>query len=269
MSKTHELVPAHLRGGEIDTHVHATKLHEKGIDTHQALEASFAAGLAACVDVGITETDISHRHELLDRYPEIYFAHGLYPSNADREDLKPALDAVRSSLQKPRTCAVGEIGIDRHWDYATPEKQNSLFASQVELANELDLPIIVHNREAEQDLLDVLTAVSPKREGIMHCYGGPPDYISSFLDLGFSVSFGGNVTFKNASELREAMMLVPEHRLLLETDAPFLAPHPKRGRPNYPGLIGYTYDAVSKQRGISREHLVAVVAENARRVFSI
>lgn len=269
MSKTHELVPAHLLGGEIDTHVHATKLGEKGIDIHEALITSFDSGLSACIDVGISEADIDYRREKLDRYPHVYFAHGLYPSNADRYDLEQALGAVRSALKGPRICAVGEIGIDRHWDYATPEKQKSLFASQVQLANELDLPVIVHNRDAERDLLDVLKALSPARESVMHCYGGPPEYVRHFLDLGFSVSFGGNVTFRNAAELRDAMMLVPEDRLLLETDAPFLAPHPKRGRPNHPGLVGYTYDSVSERRGMARDHLVAVIANNTRRVFGI
>ncbi|MFP4643440.1 MAG: TatD family hydrolase [Spirochaetales bacterium] len=269
MSTTQELVPAHLLGGEIDTHVHATKLPDKGIDLHEALHASFEAGLSACIDVGIQETDIAHRRELLDRYPGAYFAHGLYPSNAGRDDLNTAIETVRGALGEPRVCALGEIGIDRHWNYATPEKQKDLFAKQIQLANEVNLPIIVHNRDAEQDLLDALKAVRPNRESVMHCYGGPPGFVGKFLDLGFSVSFGGNVTFKNAPELREAMLLVPEHRLLLETDAPFLAPHPKRGRANYPGLIGYTYDAVSTHRGISRAHLVDVVAANTRRVFRV
>ena len=269
MSRTTEIVPAHLLGGEIDTHVHATKLHEKGIDLHEALQASFTAGLSACIDVGTHETDIADRLDTLDCYAGVYFAHGLYPSNADREDLVTALETVREALAGPRVCALGEIGIDRHWDYATPERQKELFAKQIQLANDADLPIIVHNRDAEQDLLDVFKTVRPNRESVMHCYGGPADYIANFLDLGFSVSFGGNVTFKNAPELRDAMLLVPENRLLLETDAPFLAPHPKRGRANYPGLIGYTYDAVSSHREISREHLVKIVAENTRRVFHI
>lgn len=270
MSQTNSaLEPPRLQGGEVDTHVHATKLPEKGIDTIHALQTSFDAGLCACIDIGISEGDIVERSQTLHSFDRLYFAHGLYPSNASRDDIQSALVHVRDACTGERVCAVGEIGIDRHWDYATPELQKRLFAEQIEMANELELPIVVHNREAEKDILDVLKSVRPHRESVMHCYGGPAEYVQRFLDYGFSVSFGGNVTFKNADALRDALTEVPDDRLLLETDAPFLAPHPRRGKPNYPGLLGYTYDAVALHRGIARDTLTALMQRNSRRVFGI
>ncbi|MFW6234133.1 MAG: TatD family hydrolase, partial [Spirochaetota bacterium] len=170
---------------------------------------------------------------------------------------------------RSRTVAVGEIGMDRYRDYATPELQRVLLIRQVEIANRHNLPVIIHNRDAEEELLQAFAECTPECESIMHCYSGPSGYVHRFLDLGFSFSFGGNVTFKNAQNIREAMMQVPLDRLMLETDAPYLAPHPRRGRTNHPGLIGHTYDAVSETRGISRRELVEAAADNAARVFGI
>ena len=261
--------PPYLYGGEVDTHFHAARLGERGMAAREVLTSAFTGGLQACIDVGISEDDVDVRHELLRGYPGVYFAHGLYPSNAGRTDLPNALDTLRRSFERSRVCAVGEIGIDRHRDYATPEQQKRLFAEQIELANEHRLPVIVHNRNAERDILDVLASHAPVRESVMHCYSGPADMVSRFLDFGFSISFGGNVTFKNAPELREALDAVPTDRLLVETDAPYLSPHPRRGRPNHPGLIGYTYRAVADHRAMSPSELIAIVASNAKRVFRL
>ncbi len=261
--------PAYLYGGEIDTHFHASKLSDRGLETEEVLTAAFGSGLRACIDVGLAEDDIEARHKLLDEHSGVYFAHGLYPSNAARDDLRDAMDRLRSSYDRHHVCALGEIGIDRRRDYGTSEQQKRLFAEQIELANELRLPVIVHNRDAERDILDVLASHAPQRESVMHCYSGPAEMVSRFLDFGFSISFGGNVTFKNAPALREALDLVPIDRLLLETDAPFLAPHPRRGRPNYPGLIGYTYKAVAEHRQLSPFELIASVVSNAKRVFEL
>ncbi len=267
--KRNHFEPPYLYGGEIDTHFHATKLAERGLETEEVLTAAFGSGLRACIDVGLAEDDIETRHTLLDDYPGVYFAHGLYPSNAARSDLRDAMDTLRSSYDRQRVCAVGEIGVDRQRDYGTSDQQRRLFAEQIELANELRLPVIVHNREAERDILDVLASHAPRRESVMHCYSGPAEMVSRFLDFGFSISFGGNVTFKNAAALRQALDLVPIDRLLLETDAPFLAPHPRRGRPNYPGLIGYTYRAVAEHRQLNPSELIATVTSNAKRVFGL
>ncbi len=261
--------PPFLYGGEIDTHVHATKLGDRGLETDEVLNAAFAAGLRACIDVGLAEDDVDDRHALLDSFPGVYFAHGLYPSNAARPDLRHALDELRRAYGRNRVCAVGEIGIDRHRDYGTATQQKRLFAEQIDLANELRLPVIVHNREAEGDILDVLASNAPQRESVMHCYSGPAEMVPRFLDFGFSISFGGNVTFKNAAALRDSLDLVPSDRLLLETDAPFLAPHPRRGRPNHPGLIGYTFRAVAEHRLMNASELIATVVSNAKRVFAL
>ena len=258
-----------LAGGEIDTHFHALHVRSREVDVAGLLERCMASGLRSCLDVGTSETDIEDRYRLLGGIPDVYFAHGLYPSNADREDRDVALNAVEDALTMPRTVALGEIGIDRYRDYATPELQRELLLRQVNLANLYSLPIIVHNRDAEDELLSAFAECSPTRESVMHCYSGPASLVSKFLDFGFSFSFGGNVTFRNASDVREAMLAVPLDRLMLETDAPYLSPHPRRGRTNHPGLIGYTYDLVAETRGLDRNELVVSVAANAKRVFGI
>lgn len=259
----------HLAGGEIDTHFHALHIQNREVDVAGLLRQCMASGLQACIDVGTSETDIEDRYQLLSGIPGVYFAHGLYPSNADREDGDSALQVLEEALALPRTVALGEIGIDRYRDYATPELQRELLLHQVELANRHSLPVIIHNRDAEDELLSAFAECAPTCESVMHCYSGPASFVPRFLDLGFSFSFGGNVTFKNAPTVREAMQAVPLDRLMLETDAPYLAPHPRRGRTNHPGLIGYTYDLVAGQRGIARDVLVASATENAKRVFGI
>lgn len=262
----------HLEGGEIDTHFHSVKLHDRGMDLSAVLRASFDAGLCACIDIGLSEDDVCGRHSSLCGFDRIWFAHGLYPSNAERPlpELLDAIESLRPSYRHRKVCAVGEIGIDRHWDWATPAAQKELFALQIERANEEKLPIIVHNREAESEILDVLrSSTRPFRESVMHCYSGPPERIAEFLDLGFSVSFGGNATFKNAHAVRDALSRVPVDRLLLETDAPFLAPHPKRGKGNHPGLVGYTYDVASAHLGVKRGDLIEAIKGNVERIFGI
>lgn len=259
----------HLAGGEIDTHAHALHMQERGIDVQTLLRDCFASGLQACIDIGTSETDVTERVALLGHVRQVYFAHGLYPSNADRTDLDSALSSIERSLSLPKTVALGEIGIDCYRNYATPGLQRELLVQQVRMANRHGLPIIVHNRDAEDELLSAFAECRPEREGVMHCYSGPDSYVERFLDLGFSFSFGGNVTFRNAENIRNAMIKVPLDRLLLETDAPYLAPHPRRGRTNHPGLIGLTYDLVAGTRSIPRSDLVATIRENVQRLFGI
>lgn len=259
----------HIAGGEIDTHFHSLHVRDRGLDVRAVLGNCFESGLKACVDIGISEQDIDERYDLLGDLPRVYFAHGLYPSNADRDDLESALSRVEDALSRARTVALGEIGMDLFRGYATPELQRSLLVRQIQVANEHNLPVIIHNREAEESLLEAFAECRPERESVMHCYSGPSSYVPRFLDLGFSFSFGGNVTFKNAQSVRDAMIEIPLDRLLLETDAPYLAPHPRRGRTNHPGLVGHTYEHVAGVRGIARADLVHAAAANAARIFGI
>ena len=163
--------------------------------------------------------------------------------------------------------AIGEIGFDYYWDKATPEKQAVAFRRQLRLAEELELPVIIHCRDAWTDTLEVVAEVADRVPGVFHCFGGTPDEARRAIELGWYVSFAGNVSFPKAQELRDAAAIVPLDRLLLETDAPFLAAQPVRGQRNEPTFALHTAATLAKIHGTTVEELGARTTDNAERLF--
>ena len=162
-------------------------------------------------------------------------------------------------------CALGEIGLDYHYSPETREAQLKLFEEQLDEARAHDLPVVIHTREADDDTLSLLRAI-PSR-GIIHCYTGTPDYAKRFLDLGFFISISGIVTFKPAENVRESALVIPDDRILIETDSPFLAPVPLRGTPNEPAFIVHTCEFLAKLRGIPAEDFAELTFANAERIL--
>jgi len=255
-----------------DSHFHSTAMAERGMEPGELLRSLRRESGGIFLDVAINPEDPPRQRELTGGIDGVYYSVGLHPGSTGRDDWEGAIDAVATELAGggPRVYhAVGETGLDWYRMYAPRERQIELFRRHLEIADAAGLPVVVHNRSADEDSLAAINAVRPRAGGVMHCFSSEPEWVQPFLDAGMYISFAGNVTFRNADALREALRLVPDDRLLLETDAPFLAPHPMRGRPNDPRLVGYTLATAAEIRGVAPEDLARTVYTNLRRMLQV
>ncbi len=250
-----------------DTHFHSIAMRERGIDVKQILAELSSAGAGPMVDVAIDPEGLDERRKLTGEYPEIVYSSGIHPSRSDRNDWEKALELVKQEAANAQVAAIGECGLDWYRLYAPRERQCTVMEAQLDIARGAALPVIVHNREADADVERILRSAKLVAGGVMHCFSSTVDWLNPFLDLGMYISFAGNVTFRSATELRLAAARVPDDRILIETDAPFLAPHPFRGKPNHPGLVVHTAKVVAAARHTTPEALLELVAQNARRLF--
>lgn len=205
--------------------------------------------------------------DLVRRFPQVYGGAGIHPECAAS---LPAdwLSQVENMLCQEKMVAVGEIGLDYHWlDLCPKDRQKEVFAAQLELANRLSLPVVVHDREAHADTLALLQEYRPK--GVVHCFSGSVETARELINLGLYLGFGGAVTFKNARHSPEVAREIPLDRLLLETDAPYMAPVPYRGKRNDSSLISYVAEKIGEIRGESPGVILEAAEENARRLFSL
>ena len=238
----------------IDTHAHL------GDDADEVLERARTAGVNRVIEVATSVEGARATLDRAERNDDVYACLGVHPHEA----AKPAdLDELRRLLDHPKAVAVGETGLDYFRDYAPHDAQQQLFDAQLALAGEVGKPVVIHTRAADDDTRVRLVA----HDGVvvLHCFSSPP-LIDAALEHGWYVSFAGNVTYKNAYDLRAAARRVPSGRLLAETDSPYLAPQAVRGRRNEPASVAYTYDFLTELRG---EDVRGVVAENAARVFGL
>jgi TatD DNase family protein len=252
----------------IDSHCHLADeafAGDLGAVVARAREAGVAHGL--CILAAGDEQEAAQAARLADLWPACRFSAGVHPhqagAHADRPD--QAVEIVRRALAgMPLARAVGEIGLDYHYDFAPRAVQQEVFRRQVALARERDLPVVIHTREAEADTFQILREEGRGEvRGIFHCFTGDAAAARRALDLGFHVSFAGIVTFPRATALREAAALVPADRLLIETDAPYLAPVPHRGKRNEPAWVGRVAEALADVRGTT----AAELGERACRTF--
>ncbi|MFW5797058.1 MAG: TatD family hydrolase [Spirochaetota bacterium] len=260
--------PYHIVPGSVDSHFHSLVMDSRGLDVEHILSDCFEAGLAYGLDISVSLDDFSERRRRLAAFDRVFLTAGYHPSATDTHTYEAVETELRARLHEEGVVALGEIGLDQYRDYGDPARQTELFVAQVELARELDLPVVVHNRDADRHILDIFRTHPPTRESVMHCFSADAGYAAQYLELGFTLSFGGNVTYKRSQHIREAARITPADRLLVETDAPFLAPQPVRGRPNHPGFVGYTYEFLAELRGESSvEELARTVAGNFERIF--
>ena len=205
--------------------------------------------------------------ELARRYDYIWGGVGIHPEDA--LDLpEDWLGQIQEMLKEPKIVAVGEIGLDYHWLDACPKgRQQEVFATQLELARELALPVVVHDREAHADTLEFLKKYKPA--GVVHCFSGSWETAREILDLGMYIGLGGVVTFKNARHAVEVARNIPLERLVLETDAPYMAPVPYRGKRNDSSLIAFVAEKIGELRGMEAQAVLDVTAENTRRLFNL
>ncbi len=235
-----------LLNGMIDTHFHGLVMQQKGLNTIDILSTSIKMGLSAGIDIGLTPDDFLQRKKLFKDIRGIKMSAGCYPSEIEKKTISKLVDDLEQVLRTEKVTAVGEIGLDWYWDYGTRREQKELLAKQIHLANSYNLPVIIHNREADKDITDLLYAVKPSSGGILHCFSSDYATAKKLLDIGMYISFAGNLTYKKNSSLRDTAIKIPIKRIFLETDSPYLSPQKQRGIPNHPGHIGYTYEVLSE-----------------------
>jgi len=251
---------AHVTGWT-DTHCHVQEqMIESGSD--ETLVRARAAGVTRFVVIGTDVDTSSAAIEIAGRHDDVWATVGLHPHDAVN-----GVDTVRHLVTGPRVVGVGECGLDYHYEHSPREVQMPAFAEQIALAKEHGLTLVVHTRDAWADTWDILDAEGAPENTIIHCFTGGPEEARGCLDRGAYLSFSGIVTFKHAAELREAAVLCPMDRMLVETDAPFLAPVPHRGRPNEPAHVGIVGTAIADLRGIAPAELAAATSTNALRAF--
>lgn len=240
-----------------DTHFHLQTMAEKGIDLD-------TLDIRHGMDIGCQPEDIHERLPLISKFPGIVYSVAAGPWCTSRsESPEDLVRILEKSISVSSPVCIGEIGLDYyHKDYGPVEVQKELFIRQIELANELDLPIAVHTRDAEEDTIDIIRRYPLRRRSIMHCFSGGEALAEAALEAGFYISFSGTVTYKSNTRLQEICRSIPSDRLLLETDSPYLSPVPYRGRLNNPMQISATYGYVSNLRGIESEELKNLVKNN-------
>jgi TatD DNase family protein len=254
----------------IDTHCHLT--HAKfDDDREQTIDRAAEAGLSACITIGTGVEDARRVGECIAAHAGFVFGTaGLDPFSSHRcgEHFDEALAQLRELFQQFPFCAVGEIGLDYHYDLDPKSVQRERFARQLQLADELNLPVVIHVREAHEDMAEVL-ADHPQVGGVIHSFTGGPKEAERYLELGWMLAFNGVMTFKNASEVRDAARLTPPERLLIETDSPYLAPMPLRGKRCEPAYVAHTLARLAEVRDEPLEALLETTSQNARRLFGL
>ena len=250
-----------------DTHAHYDSGAFNG-DRLELLAAMPSRGVELIVNPGCDLESSRTAVELSERFPFVYAAVGVHPSDCgDWED--SWLEELRSLAARPKVKAIGEIGLDYYWEENPPrEHQQQVFHKQLELAEELDLPVIVHDREAHHDCLEVVRA-HPKVRGVYHCYSGSLEDAKVLVDRGWMLSFTGNITFKNARRAPEILKWLPLDRLMLETDAPYMAPEPWRGQRCDSTMIARSAETVAQLKGLTRDEVEEITLANGKQFFGI
>jgi TatD DNase family protein len=241
----------------IDSHCHLDG-PKFAHDLDAVLDRAAAAGVTKMMTIGTGEIDAAIK--VADRHEPVYATIGVHPHDAAMVTSR-TLDDLRALGSHPKVLAFGEIGLDYHYDHAPREVQREVFQAQLALARDLQLPVVIHTREAWDDTMRILRE-HWQGPGIIHCFTGDAAQAREALDLGFHLAFGGVITFNTATAAREAAAIVPDDRLLIETDAPFLAPIPWRGKRNEPSFIAHTAAKLAEVRGAAAAHIAQITSRN-------
>lgn len=247
----------------IDSHAHYDD-SSFDADREEVLRELFSGEICKIVNIGCSVKSSYSSVKLAEEYAGIYAAVGLHPDAADEID---RIGEIRSLCGNKKVVAVGEIGLDYHYEEHSRDIQKKAFEEQLKLAAELDMPVVIHSRDAWEDTMELLRKYRPK--GVMHCFSGSAEIAREIVTMGMYVGFTGVVTFKNAKKALKALEAVPLDRLLVETDCPYMAPEPNRGKRNYSGYLPYTVAAMAAVKGVSPDEMAEITAENAERLFNI
>ena len=248
-----------------DTHAHYDDRHFDS-DRDELLPALYAAGVELIVDPGCDSPSSRAALALADKYPFVYAAVGVHPEEMAHDPCD--LGVIRELARHPKCVAIGEVGLDYYWDKEHKSEQQALFRAQIELAMELDKPVIVHDRDAHGDCLAIARDY-PGARGVFHCFSGSPEMAEELLALGWHLGFDGPITYKNARRALEVLALCPPDRILMETDSPYLTPEPLRGRRNDSRNLVYVAEKIGAVKGMSGEEAARLCLENGKRLFGI
>ncbi|MFB7159031.1 TatD family hydrolase [Lysinibacillus sp. NPDC056232] len=252
----------------IDTHVHlnADQYEE---DLQEVIDRALEAKVETMVVVGFDRKTIEKTMQLVEQYDFVYGVIGWHPVDAidcRQEDL----NWIEELAAHPKIVGIGETGLDYYWDKSPKDVQQTLFRKQIHLAQKLNLPIIIHNRDATGDVVQILREENAASVGgVMHCFSGSVETAHECIAMNFMISLGGPVTFKNARMPKEVATEIPLEHLMIETDAPYLAPHPYRGKRNEPALVPLVAEEIARLKGLTIEEIAQVTTANAKKIFKI
>lgn len=264
----------------VDTHAHVDYIVREGTDTAQAvLDRAKAAGLQWMINPSVDLNKLPDVLKLIDTHEHVYAAVAVHPTDVQLVEEPDWANKIREALQHPKVLAVGETGLDYYWDKQYQPIQQTFLETFYEMADEFNLPIILHCRDKDPDtdqspwvypaLEDIITTAKryPNVTGVMHCFAGNAEYAERLLELGYWISFAGNLTFKKATILHEAATAIPLDRLLIETDSPFLSPIPHRGKPNEPCRVVHVAEKIAELKGITPLEVAEATTRNAVACF--
>ena len=241
-------------------------------DREQIIQKIKNAGITKLVSAGYNVESSSKASELANQYNFIYSTVGISPNDIPQteEELWKMIDEIKKiAKQNKKVVAIGEIGLDYHWNQDNKELQKTAFIKQIELANELQLPIVIHSRKAQEDTIQVLKQVKVDKKGVFHCCALKGDAIKQAIDLGYYLSFAGPITFKNSKNADEMISQTPNDRILIETDSPYLSPEPHRGTRNDSRNVIYMAQKIAQVKNIDVEKIAKMTYENAEKIFNI
>ena len=251
-----------------DTHAHYDA-DAFDADRMEVLASMPGQGVELILNPGCDLKSSQTAVELAERFPFVYAAVGVHPEECADWNAEHDIPVLEALAQNPKVRAIGEIGLDYHWAENPPrELQQQAFHAQLDLAEKLNLPVIVHDRDAHHDCLEIVRA-HPNVTGVYHCYSGGVEDAKTLMKLGWMISFTGSITFKNARRALEVIDLLPMDRIMIETDSPYLSPEPFRGRRNDSGRVHLVAEAIARRKGLDPEEVARITLENGKRFFRI
>lgn len=250
-----------------DTHAHLTDARYDA-DRYELIESLKDEGVALAVEIACDMSKVDDAIALMERYSFIYGTVGVHPHDAEGTK-KGYLDKISEYLQHDKMLALGEIGLDYYYDNSPRNVQLKVFAQQLELAQQLNLPVVLHIRDAFGDCLDILRAHKNGLKGVMHCYSGSYETARDCIDLGLYIAFGGALTFQNATRLRDVAARLPLERIVIETDCPYLTPAPHRGKRNSPAYVRFVAEKLAEVRNMGAEEIALITYENGKKMYEM
>ncbi len=251
-----------------DTHAHYTDKRLR--KQPELLDEIFASDVSHIVTVSTNLTDAPKCAELAKKYENLYATAGIHPHDTGHSGkLDDAMNILSEQLQAEKVVALGEIGLDYHYNHSEPEVQMQFFRAQMELAAEKNLPVIIHDREAHGDTMDMLREFKNRVTGVLHCYSGSAEQVKEYVKMGWYISFSGVITYENAVKSHEAILATPSDKLLVETDCPYLSPVPMRKKCNHSGYLHYTAEKAAEILQMDYEAFCDLEIQNAKRLFCI
>lgn len=250
-----------------DTHAHYDD-GQFNEDRKEILASMPGLGVGTIVNVSATYESCERVIALAQEYPYVYSAVGIHPDEVGVLD-EEKFAAMKKLFQKEKVVAVGEIGLDYYWDNESHEVQKKWFVRQLELARELSLPVLIHSREAAADTMYIMKTHAQGLSGVIHCYSYSKEMAEEYVKMGFYIGIGGVVTFKNAKKLKSVVEAIPLEKIVLETDCPYMAPEPYRGKRNQSSYLQYVAEKIAELKGVSVEEVITVTEANARKMYGL